>query len=266
MATELIDTHCHLDYDYAPKTAEDLVREAGLAGVSAMVTIGTSMKSLVDLPPIAERFSNVYYTLGVHPHDARDVADEDIPRLDAAVRADRCVAVGEIGLDFHYDHSPRDVQIARFRDQLAVARAVSKPVVIHTRDAEPETLEILKEHVAVQGSVKGGGRPPGVIHCFTGTRDFGIECIRLGFLISFSGIVTFKKADALQDCARAFPLASLMVETDSPYLAPLPFRGKKCEPSMVVHTAMKLAELKGVDLEEVARATSANARRLFELV
>ena len=256
---ELIDSHCHLNYDYAPKSTDDLVREALEAGVSTLITIGVDLPSLPEVAAISEKYPNVYHTVGVHPHDAATVQDGDIETLRQAGRHSRCRAIGEIGLDYHYDHSPRDVQIHRLNQQLDLAVELGLPVVIHSRDGEEDLLRSLSVYAAKLPP----GKIPGVIHCFTGTCDFGKACIDLGFYISFSGILTFKKAEDLRTSARAFPLERLLVETDSPYLAPVPNRGKKCEPAMVRHTAEKLAELKGVSLDEVARMTTSNTRRVF---
>jgi TatD DNase family protein len=258
---ELIDTHCHLNYDYAPKQTEDLVREAHEAGVSHLITIGVDPKTLSETIAISERFENVYHTVGFHPHEAATVLDEDLVTLEACAAHPKCRAIGEIGLDYHYDHSPRDVQKKRLDDQLKIAARVKLPIVIHSRDGEDDLLQALTAYA--QGLAPGA--IPGVIHCFTGTKAFGQACLDLGFYISFSGILTFKKVDDLRECAQEFPLERLLVETDSPYLAPIPNRGKKCEPSMVRLTAMKLAEIKGLTFEEVARATTANARRIFRI-
>lgn len=256
---ELIDSHCHLNYDYAPKSEDDLVREAHEAGVSVLVTVGVDMSSIEPLVAISERHPHVYHTVGVHPHEAVTISEGDLARLEQAAKHPKCRAIGEIGLDFHYDHSPRDVQCAQLEQQLELALRVKLPVVIHSRDAEAELLESLTRYAKQVPA----GAIPGIIHCFSGTKEFGQACLDVGFYISFSGILTFKTAEALRDCAKAFPLERLLVETDSPYLAPIPNRGKKCEPSMVRLTAQKLADVKGLTLEEVARVTTANARRVF---
>ncbi len=258
---ELIDSHCHLNYDYSPKSAQDLIREAREQGVSTLMTIGTDMKTLEQVVSLSEQFEGVYHSVGMHPHDAIDFRDEHEQVLRDAAKHPKCRAIGEIGLDYHYAHSPREIQVQVLKRQLRIASEVGLPVVIHSREAEPELLEALKDYAANLA----GSRIPGVIHCFTGTQAFGDACLDLGFYISFSGILTFKNAESLRECARAFPLDRLLVETDSPYLAPIPFRGKKCEPSMVKLTAMKLAELKGLSVEEVAAATTANAKKLFNL-
>jgi TatD DNase family protein len=203
----------------------------------------------------------VFHSAGVHPHDVDKWADGDLERIRAASAHEKCRAIGEIGLDYYYDNSPRELQKQWLVEQLRLASEVALPVVIHSRDAEADLLAALKDYVhGLRGS-----HVPGVIHCFTGTEDFGRACLDLGFYISFSGILTFKNAEPLRAAAKAFPLERLLVETDSPFLAPIPFRGKKCEPSMVRHTALKLAEIKGVSIEEVAAVTTVNSRRVFRL-
>jgi TatD DNase family protein len=254
-----IDSHCHLNYDYLPKSAEDLVREAALEGVTHLMTIGTDLKTLADVVAISEQFENVHHSAGLHPHDAITATREDLQILRQAAKHPKCRAIGEVGLDTHYDHSPLDVQLDRLRAQWEIAAEVGLPLVIHSRNAESELLSELREYCRQIAP----GKIPGIIHCFTGTRAFGEACLELGFYISFSGILTFKNAGDLRECATLFPLERLLVETDSPYLAPVPFRGKKCEPRMVVQTGRKLAELKGVDVTTVAEATSRNARRVF---
>jgi TatD DNase family protein len=258
---ELIDSHCHLNFDYAPKDEAALLAEARAAGVVTLVTVGTDMKSLPLLAGFSDRHENVFHTVGVHPHDSIDMKDEDLKLLEAASRHPKCRAIGEIGLDYHYDHSPREVQRKRLSDQLELAFSLKLPVVIHAREAEEDLLTALTSYAKKLPS----GRIPGVIHCFTGTRPFGQACLDLGFFVSFSGILTFKTAEDLRASAQVFPLEKLVIETDSPFLAPIPHRGRKCEPSMVKLTAQKLAEVKGVSLEEVARVTTANARKLFSL-
>lgn len=259
----LIDSHCHLDSDYGPKSDADLVREAELGGVVAMMTIATDMASLDKVRQISERHPNVYHSVGVHPHEAITVESglpAAIETLRQASTHPKCRAIGEIGLDYHYDHSPRDVQKQVLEKQLELALQVALPIVIHSREGEADLLALLEPYAR-----RCGERVPGVIHCFTGTKEFGLRCIELGFYISFSGILTFKNADSLRECARVFPLERLMVETDSPFLAPVPHRGRKCEPSMVHLTAEKIAELRGVPLAEVAAVTTANARRVFKI-
>lgn len=261
MDSSLIDTHCHLNYDYAPKTTDDLIREAGLAGVETLVTIGVDLTTIAPVRELSEKYHNVYHTQGVHPHEAISIQDGDLDQIRMAARHPKCRAIGEIGLDYHYDHSPRDVQLKIFRAQLDLALETDQPVVIHSRDAETELLAGLEAYAR---QVKGD-HPKGIIHCFTGTYEFGRRCVELGFYISFSGIITFKKADDLRRCAMDFPLEQILVETDSPYLAPIPFRGKKCEPSMVKLTAQKIAEIRKISFDDVAQATTKNAKRVFRI-
>lgn len=258
---QLIDTHCHLDYDYSPKTIEEILREAQGQGISHFMTIGVDMASIPKLVPISERFDCVHHTVGVHPHEAITVKAGDMDLLAEAAKHPKCRGIGEIGLDYHYDHSPRDVQKAVLEMQLELALKVNLPIVIHSRDAEDDLLEALTRYARRVPA----GNPVGIIHCFSGSQAFGQACIDLGFYVSFSGILTFKTAESLREAAKAYPLERLLVETDSPYLAPIPHRGKKCEPSMVRLTAQKLAELKGLSLEEVARVTTENAKRIFKL-
>ncbi|MGK5086550.1 TatD family hydrolase [Bdellovibrionota bacterium FG-2] len=257
----LIDSHCHLNYDYGAKTAADLVREAGLAGVDTLMAIATDVPTLPQVVAVSEAFPNVFHSAGIHPHEAAAATDEHLLELEKFARHPKCKAVGEIGLDFYYNLSSHEVQIQRFEQQLEVARQVGLPVVIHCREAEKQLLS------QIQAYCRGlsAGAVPGVIHCFTGSIEFGKACLELGFYISFSGILTFKTAETLREAARAFPLDRLLVETDAPYLAPMPFRGKKCEPAMVVSTAQKLAETKGVSFEEVCAATRENTIRCFGL-
>jgi TatD DNase family protein len=257
----LIDSHCHLNYDYSPKTLKDLLHEAHLADVAALVTIGTDLKTLPEIQQISEQNENVFHSVGVHPHDAIEMKDEDIAVLESAAAHPKCRAIGEIGLDYHYDHSPRDVQRKRLEQQLDLALRVKKPIVIHSREGEEDLLEALTRYAGKLSP----GEIPGIIHCFTGTVPFGQACLELGFYISFSGIITFKKADDVRAAALAYPIERILVETDSPYLAPIPHRGKKCEPHMVKQTALKLAELKQMSFEDVARITTENSCRVFKI-
>jgi TatD DNase family protein len=259
--TKLIDSHCHLNYDYAPKQIADLIREAEEQGVEALVTIGTELSNFADVQRISEEFPNVYHTVGVHPHESITWSESDLNLIEKAGQHPKCRAIGEIGLDYHYDHSPREIQRDRLERQLDLALRLNLPIVIHSREGESDLVDALKTYSARLP----GGSIPGIIHCFSGTVDFGKQCLDLGFYISFSGILTFKKADEVREAARIFPLDRMLVETDSPYLAPLPFRGKKCEPSMVKLTAQKLAEVKSISFEEVAEATTRNAKLIFRI-
>lgn len=257
-----VDSHAHIDGPEFDADRVEVVQRARDAGVSAIVNVGTgdphsgAFERAVDL---AEKYSGVYTAIGVHPHDARLYDDRAEQRIgDLTKSSSRVIAWGEIGLDFHYDNSPRDVQMDVFRRQLRAARAAGLPVVIHTREAEDETVEILRTEWE-------GSTLPGIMHCFSGTPELARKSVELGFLVSFSGIVTFKKAEELRSVAGAVPLERLLIETDCPFLTPVPYRGKRNEPSYVIEVAKCLAELRGIALEEMARITTANFCRSFGL-
>lgn len=258
----LIDTHCHLDHSYSPKVEADLVREAHALGVEDLITIGTKMENVDVVRVISERYPKVWHTVGVHPHYADELVPSKLECLRAASHHPKCVALGEMGLDYYYNHSSRENQRAALKLQLDLALECKLPVIIHARDAEADLLPLLTEYAHTLHQTRPQAIP-GVIHCFTGTQEFGQNCLALGFYISFSGILTFPSSDALRESARIFPLERLLVETDSPYLAPVPHRGRKCEPQLVRFTAMKLAETKGLSLDAVAEQTTANAHRVF---
>ena len=254
----LVDTHCHLDPQYFPAGADDVLARARAAGVGGFVVIGVG----TDLVPahaavaLAKRIPQLAgAAVGIHPHDAITLTDAAYDELAKLAAEPEVVAVGEIGLDYHYDHSPRDVQRATFARLVGLARAVKKPIVIHTRNAPADTLAILES--------EGARDVGGVIHCFSEDKPFAEKALDLGFDVSFSGIVTFKSSLAVQEVARWAPLDRILVETDSPYLAPVPMRGKPCEPAYVVHTARRVAELRGIPFEALADATTANAQRAF---
>jgi TatD DNase family protein len=251
----LIDTHCHLDPGYFHEGPDAVIARALAAGVHAFVTIGVGrdMEPARHAVALARRRPEVWATVGVHPHDAACLDDAIYAELAALAREPRVVAVGEIGLDYHYMRSPREVQQAAFRRFVALAREVKKPVVVHTREAPADTLAILEE--------EGAREVGGIIHCFSEDRAFAERALALGFDLSFSGIVTFKSAQAVQEVAAWAPGDRILVETDSPYLAPIPFRGKKCEPAHVVYTARHVAALRGEDFAAFAARTSENARR-----
>jgi TatD DNase family protein len=255
----LIDSHCHLDAAYWPSGPAEVLGRAEAVGVGAFVCIGVGR----DLEParaavaLAEAKSNVFATVGVHPHDASTLDEPSFDELARLARHPRVVAIGEVGLDHHYDHSPRDVQSRVFRRMIGLAREVKKPIVIHTRSAAADTLSILEE--------EGARDVGGIIHCFSEDRRFAERALALDFDLSFSGILTFKKAHAIREAATFAPPDRILVETDSPYLAPVPMRGKTCEPAYVVHTAKCLAELRGTTLDEIARATTENTVRRLSL-
>ena len=247
------DSHCHLDTEHNPDGPEAALDRARQAGVSAFLCVGVGgLAQAEQALTLAERHSDVFASAGVHPHDAERDAGLDFEPFWAHPRL---LAVGEVGLDYHYDHSPRAAQREVFRRYIALARRVQKPLIIHTRSAASDTLEVLE----TEGARDAGG----VIHCFSEDRAFAMRALDLGFYLSFSGIVTFKSARAIQDVAAWAPPDRVLVETDSPYLAPVPLRGKRCEPAFVVHTGKFVAALRGVEEARFAEQTSDNARRCF---
>ncbi len=253
----LIDTHCHLDPSYFPDGAQSVIARARAVGVAGFVVVGvgadlTQARNAVRL---AGEHPSIAAAVGIHPHDATSWNEASHAELGRLARDPSVVAVGEIGLDYHYDHSPRDVQKATFARLIALAREVKKPIVVHTRSAADDTLAILE--------AEGARDVGGVIHCFSEDRAFAERALDLGFDLSFSGILTFKAAKSIHEVAAWAPEDRILVETDSPYLAPVPLRGKPCEPAYVVHTANRLAELRGTDLDRIARVTTENAVRRF---
>lgn len=254
----LIDTHCHLDPGHAGEGPGPILERARAAGVGGVICIGVGGLPQAEFAAaLAQERSDVVATVGVHPHDAADHGDELARKLRPLFDQPRVVAVGEVGLDYHYDHSPRPQQREVFAHYIALARELRLPLVIHTRSAPGETLELLRSERAADVG--------GVIHCFSEDRAFAEVALELGFYVSFSGIVTFKKATSIQEVAAWAPLDRILLETDSPYLAPVPHRGKVNEPAFVTHTARFVAELRGMDVDELAQVTTENARRLFRL-
>ena len=253
----LVDSHCHLDY-YKEEDGEldAVVARARAAGVATMVTIGTRISEFERVRRIAERYDDVYCTVGIHPHEAASEPKVDVADLVALTRHPKVIGIGETGLDFYYDHSPRDRQAEVFRTHIAAAREAGLPLIVHSRGADAETAEML------QASATGGALQ-GLIHCFSTTRQLSDKAIEIGFLISISGILTFKNAIELREIAREIPIKQLLVETDAPYLAPVPHRGKRNEPAFVTHTADQLAALRSMAPADLAAATTANFFRLF---
>jgi TatD DNase family protein len=255
----LVDSHCHLDF---PDFADDLDGVVGRArekGVGRMVTISTRVRKLEGLLAIAGRFPDVFCSVGTHPHNAHEELDITAANLVARTRHPKVVAIGEAGLDYHYDNSPRDAQEQGFRTHIAAARETGLPLVIHSREADDDTARILEEET-------GKGAFPAVLHCFTGGRDLAMRGVALGHYVSFTGILTFKNSQNLRDIAAALPADRILVETDAPYLAPLPYRGKRNEPAYVAETARILAQARGVSAEKIARQTTENFFRLFSKV
>jgi TatD DNase family protein len=253
----MIDSHCHLDFaEYANDRGQVLARARG-AGITAFVCIGSGKDTVSarEAVALAAAEPDIWAAVGVHPHDVARMSEADWSELEGLARAPRVVGIGETGLDYHYDHSPRDTQRDVFARLIGLARELRKPIVVHTREAAVDTLALLES--------EGARDVGGIIHCFSEDQPFARRALDLGFDISLSGIVTFKNARAVQDVAMWAPLDRLLVETDSPYLAPMPLRGKRCEPEMIVHTARRVAELRGISAQELAAATRANTERRF---
>lgn len=250
----LIDSHCHLDNEQFDKDREAVIERARAAGVECMMTIGTG-----DGPPdleagirLAERYPFIYATVAVHPHEASKATEETFVNMRELSRHPKVLAIGEMGLDYHYDFSPRDVQRAVFERQLDLAAEARKPIVIHTREAWADTLEVLRSR----------WRGEGIMHCFTGDEDQAREALDLGFYLSYGGVLTFPKAETVRQAARIVPEDRILVETDCPYLAPAPRRGKRNEPAYIAETARRLAEVRGCALEAIAEQTTRNFERL----
>ena len=254
----LIDSHVHLD-DLRYDTDRDTVlQRAEAAGVETMVTIGCDLATSQAAVALAQTHQQVFATIGVHPHEAKEIKDGWYEAFRSLARQPKVVAYGEIGLDYHYDHSPREIQRERFREQIHLARELNLPLIIHTREAQDDTVTILRE--------EGAGDVGGVFHCFSGDAWLAKDALDLGFYLSFSGVLTFKNATMLRDIAKTVPLDRLMVETDCPYLTPVPYRGKRNEPAYVQHVAETLAEIRGNgSFESLARATVDNTKRLFRI-
>ncbi len=257
--TMLIDSHCHLDFPDFADVLDPIVERARAAGLGRIVTISTRVKRHAEVLAIAERFAEVFCSVGTHPHHAHEELDIGTPDLVARSRHPKVVAIGEAGLDYHYDYSPRDAQERGFRAHIAAARETKLPLVIHSREADEDMARILEEET-------GRGPFPAVLHCYTGGRGLAERAIALGLSISFTGILTFKKSEDLRAIAASLPADRILVETDAPYLAPGRHRGKRNEPSFVVETAKVLADTRGVSFEEIGRQTTENFFRLFNKV
>ncbi|MGC2411076.1 MAG: TatD family hydrolase [Stellaceae bacterium] len=249
----LVDSHCHLDFPDFAEERGAIIARARAAGVGTMLTIGTRLDQFPGVRAIAESYPDVWCSVGAHPHEAADHASLSAADLTALAAHPRVVGIGETGLDFHYDHSPHDIQEGVFRAHIAASRASGLPLIIHARAADGEVARILREERP----------PPGVMHCFSSGRALAEAALDLGFYISLSGIVTFKSAEELRAIVRDVPLERLLVETDAPYLAPVPHRGRRNEPAYVAVTATAVAALKGIEPEELAAATTENFFRLF---
>jgi TatD DNase family protein len=258
-----VDSHCHIDGEAFDGDRDEVVERARAAGVRAMLNIGTGNPHSEDFRKAvttAEKYESVFASVGVHPHDAK-LYDERAENhlIELAESSGKVIAWGEIGLDFYYDHSPREVQREVFRRQIGVARNLNLPIIVHSREANDETVEILTEECAGE-SFRGG-----IMHCFGGTAEMAQSLMKIGFLISFAGNVTFKKADELREAAKVVPPEKLLIETDCPFLTPVPFRGKRNEPAFVVHTARFLADFYEIELEKLAAQTTRNFSDFFKI-
>ena len=253
----MIDTHAHLEMPEFSRDREVVIQKAHDNGISTIISVGIETQSSREAIRLAEKFHFVYATVGFHPHNVKDIDSSTYAILRDLAQHEKVCALGEIGLDFYRNLSPRDVQIKRFRELIGLAREVKLPVVVHDRNAHSETIAILREEKAFEVG--------GVIHCFSGDNAMASECLDVGFHISIPGTVTFSNASALQRIVKSLPLERILVETDAPFLTPVPFRGKRNEPSYVKYVAEKIAEIKKLDFEDVAAVTSENARTLFQL-
>ena len=257
-----IDSHCHIDGEQFDKNRDEIVERANAAGVKLMLTIGTGNPHNGEIEKavkVAQQYENVFASVGVHPHDAKLYDKRAENHLIELAKNEKVIAWGEIGLDFYYDHSPREVQIDVFKRQIRTAKELDLPIIIHSRDAEDETVEILTEECSDK-NFRGG-----IMHCFGGTAEMAQKLMKIGFLISFAGNVTFKKAENLRDAARSVPLEKLLIETDCPFLTPVPFRGKRNEPAFVIHTARFLANFYDIEIEKLANQTTNNFLNFFKL-
>lgn len=252
----LVDSHCHLDFPDFADDLDEIVSRAEEAGVGTMLTICTHVTKFTQVLAVAKRYDNIFCTVGIHPHNAGDQPDTSADDLIKMAEHPKVVGFGETGLDYFYEHSPREAQQRAFRAHIEAARRTGLPVIVHTRDADDDMMAILADE-------HGKGAFPGLIHCFSSTRELAEKSIDLGLYISLSGIVTFKKAEELRATVEGLPTDRLLVETDAPYLAPVPKRGKRNEPAFTAHTAKLVAGLKGMDEDTFANATTDNFFRLF---
>jgi TatD DNase family protein len=256
-STILIDTHAHLDHERFKDDVDKVVERAKLAKVQSIVTVGADLASSRQAVGFAKHYPGVIATVGVHPHDADSVSERVLHEIAMLAEDEGVVAIGEIGLDYHYDFSPRGVQRRVFEAQISLARELGLPIVVHVREAYQDVVSILRsEHAEDVG---------GIIHCFSGDWEIAKDCLDMGFYISVGGILTFANSEKLRGIIRGLPLHRILLETDAPYLTPVPYRGKRNEPAYVVHVAQALADLKGVTFDEVAESTTLNARKLFGL-
>lgn len=252
----LVDSHCHLDFDVFDEDRQETIQRARNAGVATMVTICTRVTRFDEIRAIAESDENIWCSVGIHPHQAEEEPVISVDDLVSRATHPKVIGIGETGLDYYYDNSPRELQETSFRTHIAASRETGLPLIVHTRDADDDMADILEDEM-------GKGVFPGVLHCFSSGRQLAERALDIGFYISLSGIVTFKNAQDLRDIAKDVPVDRILVETDSPFLAPIPNRGKRNEPSFVVDTAAKVAELKDVDKDALSIASTENFFRLF---
>lgn len=252
----LIDTHAHLDFDRFDEDREEVIEAAYQEDIQRIINVGADMESSVNSVELAKEYDFIYAAVGVHPHEAKDFSSEDYLKLKELASSPKVLAIGEIGLDYYYDNSPRQKQQEVFKRQLDLAKELDLPVIIHSRDAKEDTLKILKEEA--QGL-------KGVLHCYAYDLTTAQEVINLGFYLAFGGVITFNNAKDLREVVKEVALERILIETDAPYLTPAPHRGKRNEPKYVQEVAKKVAEIKGVSLEEVAEITTKNAKELFNI-
>ncbi len=256
----LIDTHCHLTMPDFDADRSDVIQRAIDAGISHMITVGTDIEDSKRAIALAEGYEFIYAAVGIHPHDARDITDiENVSdTIKKLASKKKVVALGETGLDYHYMHSPAEIQQEHFRLEINLAKSLGLPVIVHSREAKEDTLRILKEEkVEVTG---------GVLHCFSGDMDMAEKALNMGLYISFSGVITFRNAKKMPDIVKAIPLDRILIETDAPFLTPVPHRGKRNEPAYVKYMAEKIADIKGISLEELGKTITDNAARLFRFI
>jgi len=253
----IIDSHAHLDDSRFDYDRDMIIKNLNNNGIELAINIGADLKTSIASVALAEKYENIYAAVGVHPHSAKEMDNSTIEILKSFAKRDKVVAIGEIGLDFHYDNSPRDIQRKWFKEQLKLAKEVDLPVIIHTREASQETFDILKE--AQDGTLRG------VLHCYSGSIEMALEYIKLGFYISIAGPVTFNNARVTKEVAKEVPLDKLLIETDSPYLTPMPYRGKRNEPMFTKYVAETIAEIRGISFDELVDATNRNTKELFKI-
>lgn len=254
MYTGIFDTHAHYDDSRFDEDRDELITSLKEKGASHIVNCGCDLRSSLTTLSLAEKYSFIYAAIGVHAHEAEDTTEGDLAEIEKLYSNSRVVAVGEIGLDYHYDFSPRERQLEIFERQLILANKLDLPVIIHDREAHEDTMNLLKKH-----------RPKGVVHCFSGSAEMAKEIVKLGMYIGLGGAVTFKNAKKPVEVAEYLPPDRLLLETDAPYMTPVPFRGQRCDSSHIAFTAEKIAEIKGIDTQELINAANENAKRLFNI-